>query len=83
MLNDKSGWIATASSVYPNYPANKAIDGAVTQLFDGFFHSHDGDTYPWLQVELDNSYIVMQIDVYNRKDNVNPPDLYDFEFIQV
>ena len=60
-----------------------AIDGEVSTDYSGFFSSDNGDNFPWLQVELDDSYLVMQVDVYNRKDNVSPTYALDFEFIQV
>ena len=45
------------------------------------FCSLEGDTKPWFQIKLQDSFVVMKIDVINRKDMSD--NAMDFEYIQV
>ena len=84
-LTDKTLWTGKASSFY----ANAAFPGlSIQSAFDnhfstnhnnGIFHSNSGDMKPWLQIQMEASFLVVLVEVYNRVDNYLP----DFEYIQV
>ena len=82
MLDDKTLWTATSSSTLNGHPLSFGIDGIVAENF-AFFSSDYHDSLPWYQAELDASYLVMQVDVYNRRDNSVAAHAFDFEYIQV
>ena len=82
LLIDKSMWSASASSIGYQKSPDLAIDNDVNEQ-QVFFHSFDGDVLPWFQVELEDSYTVLQVDVYNRRDSDNEAVFTDFENLEV
>ena len=82
-LTDKSQWITKASSQYTHYGNSKerAVD-TIVSTGESCCHFHSGcdDVSPWLQVEMEASYRVTQVDVYNRLNTIHT---VDFEYIQV
>ena len=75
-------WSASASSIHHQYLPNLAIDNDVNDQ-QVIFHSDDGDVLPWFQVQLEDSFTVLQVDVYNRRDSGNEEYFDDFENLEV
>ena len=85
-LENKAEWTVKSSSLgnFDGETREKAIDGIIsTEEKTEFFHSDNNDLKPWFQVQLDQSYLVTQIDVYNREPFPTTDAHMDFEFLQV
>ena len=87
LLTNKSNWVTKSSSVLYNvqvHASEKAIDGQLSDS-DNFFHSDYEDLLPWLQVKLEKIYVVIDVEVYNRKGMYAYDSAYtrDLEYIEV
>jgi len=72
-----NGGVASASSSYPNYAPNGAIDGDRKGLNwgnNGGWNDATGYAWPdWLQVNFAGTKTIGEIDVFTLQDNYSPP----------
>jgi len=70
---------ATQSSTYSDLDASRAVDGNTSGNWGDYSMSHtEMDNAPWWEVDLEETYVIESIVVYNRKDALETDRLSDF-----